>query len=98
MSNLMRRGAATLLRWLSRPSGRNDAWAELLECLGRSTAVEERALVVRRNAYRDAWHHAMHKQGVDFVLTVPHALPPMPKDGTAVATLISANYAFLFTS
>ena len=85
-----------MLRWFSRPAGRNDAFADLLSCIEPSGATAERALIVRRNAYREAWHQAMRKQEVDFVLTVPHALPPMPLGGTGTATLISANYAFVY--
>ena len=51
---------------------------------------------MRRDAYRESWRHAMKKQEVDFILTVSHALPPMPHGGTGIATLLSANYAFLF--
>lgn len=91
-----RRAFATLLRWFSRPAGRNDVYADLLACMGISTAAEERALIVRRDAYREAWQEAVRAQGIDFLITVPHALPPIPKDGTGVVTLISANYAFLY--
>ncbi|TFK90340.1 amidase signature enzyme [Polyporus arcularius HHB13444] len=89
---------AKLLRWLSRPLGRNDAWASLLEVFHPKSALEERRLVVEREAYRATWHEAWNREGLDFVLTVPHALPAVPTDPKASdrATLVSANYAFLY--
>ncbi|KAI0635257.1 amidase signature enzyme [Trametes polyzona] len=89
---------AMLLRWFSRPWGRNDAWAALLEVFHPRTAREERDLVVQRDAYRAAWHTAWRDAELDFLLTVPHALPAMPTDPKASdkATLVSANYAFLY--
>ncbi|OBZ77774.1 Fatty-acid amide hydrolase 1 [Grifola frondosa] len=90
--------AAMLLRWFSRPLGRNDAWAGLFEVLHSKSAAEERRLIVQREEHKAAWHAAMREQGLDFILTVPHALPPVPKEKTASnrATLVSANYAFLY--
>ena len=64
---------ATLLRWLSRPRGRNNAWASLLEVFHPKSTLEERRLVVEREAYKAAWHEAWNREGLDFVLTVPHA-------------------------
>ncbi|OSD08106.1 amidase signature enzyme [Trametes coccinea BRFM310] len=89
---------ATLLRWLSRPRGRNESWAALLETFHPRTPREERTLVGARDAFRAAWHDAWVAQGVDLVLTAPHALPAMPKEPAASekATLVSANYAFLY--
>ena len=94
----LKRLQATLLRWLSRPRGRNDAWAALLEVFHPKSAREERELVVRREAYRAAWHGAWRAEGLDLVLTAPHALPAMPAAPKASdkATLVSANYGFLY--
>ncbi|KAI0372038.1 amidase signature enzyme [Pilatotrama ljubarskyi] len=89
---------AAFLRWFSRPWGRNDAWASLLEIFHPRTALEERRLIVERDAYRAAWHEAWRREGLDLLLTVPHALPAIPKEPVASdkATLVSANYAFLY--
>lgn len=38
----------------------------------------------------------MRKQGIDLVLLPIFALPPVPMGGSGTATLIAANYAFLF--
>lgn len=70
---------AWTLRTFSRPSGRNETWASLLEGFHSKTASEQRKLTVQREEYRAAWHEAMREQEVDFVLTVPYALPGMPK-------------------
>ena len=86
---------AFLLRILSRPFGRNEAWASLLEVFHPKSVSEERSLISQRESYRAAWHRTWQEQNVDFVLTVPHALPPMPRGGSATATLVSAEYAFL---
>ena len=89
---------ATFLRWFSRPRGRNDAWASLIEAFHPKSALDERKLVVARETYKAAWHAAWKREGLDFVLTVPHALPAVPRDPRASdrATLVSADYAFLF--
>lgn len=87
---------AALIRWTARPAGRNDVFTDLLAALGPCTPADERELIVRRDAYREAWRHAMKKQEVDFILTPPHALPPMPHGGTGIATLVSSNYEFLY--
>ena len=89
---------AAFLRWFSRPWGRNDSWASLVEIFHPRTALEERKLIVERDAYRQAWHDAWHRDGLDLLLTVPHALPAMPKDPetSSKATLVAANYAFLY--
>ncbi|GJE86634.1 amidase signature enzyme [Phanerochaete sordida] len=93
---ILKRFVANCLRWFSSPSGRNDAYASLLECLHPCTISEERALAVRLEEYRGRWTQYMTEQGIDFVLTVPHSLPPMPRGGTDIATLLPASYCFLF--
>ncbi|KAH9852547.1 amidase signature enzyme [Lenzites betulinus] len=94
----LKRLNATFLRWFSRPWGRNEAWAALLEVFHPRTAYEERALVVERDAYRAAWFDAWRDAKLDLLLTVPHALPAVPMDPKASdkATLVSAGYAFLY--
>nr|VWO95981.1 Protein kinase domain-containing protein [Ganoderma boninense] len=89
---------AKLLRWFSRPWGRNDAWASLIEVFHPKSTLDERRLVVEREAYKAAWHEAWRREGLDFVLTVPHSLPAVPRDPRASdrATLVSANYAFMY--
>ncbi|KAI0777764.1 amidase signature enzyme [Trametes elegans] len=94
----LKRLQATFTRWFSRPWGRNEAWASLLEVFHPCSPLEERRLILEREAYRAAWHEAWHRQGLDLLLTAPHALPAISKDPKASqqATLVSANYAFLY--
>ncbi|KZT70501.1 amidase signature enzyme [Daedalea quercina L-15889] len=87
---------AFMYRLLSRPKGRNDVWAALIEALHPKTVAEEREQIVAREAFKAAWHQAWQEQGVDFVLIVPHAIPPVPRGGIGTATLVSASYCFLF--
>ena len=68
-----------ILRTFSRPLGRNEPWATIVEGFGQKTVSEEWDLIVQRDAYRAAWHKAMRNQGVDFILTVVHPLPVMPE-------------------
>ncbi|EKM56949.1 uncharacterized protein PHACADRAFT_254364, partial [Phanerochaete carnosa HHB-10118-sp] len=96
LPSLVKRLVVNCLRWFSSPPGRNDAYARLIECLHPCSIADERKLSILVEEYRTRWAGAMTEQGVDFILTVPHALPPMPKDGTGTATLLSANYCFLY--
>ncbi|KAI0341449.1 amidase signature enzyme [Trametopsis cervina] len=85
------------LRWFSRPLGRNDRFADLFASVNAQTVSEERLLNLKRSEYRASWQQALRKQGIDFILSPIHALPPMPKGGSGVASLLSANYAFIFS-
>lgn len=87
---------ASLLRMLSRPAGRNDAFAALSEVLHPMSVAEERALVLKREEQKAAWTKAFKDQGVDFILTIAHPLPPVPRGKSGTATLLSASSAFLF--
>ena len=57
---------------------------------------EERMLVVQRDKYRAAWHERWADEGLDFVLTVPHALPALENGSSEKVTLMSAGYTFIF--
>lgn len=92
----IKRLMAASLRLLSRPAGRNDGWAGIVESLHTKTAVEERDLIVEREDYKAKWRQAMKDQGIDFILCPVHALPPLPHKGTAVASLIASNYCFMY--
>lgn len=92
----VKRLIASMLRIFSKPTGRNNAFADLSETLHPISVAEEHALVLRREEQKAAWTKAFKDQGVDFLLTVAHPLPPMPKGKTAKATLLSASYAFIY--
>lgn len=89
---------ANYIRWSASPPGRNDAYARMLECMHPCSISEERRLNICREEYRARWVAAMKQQDIDFILTLSHSLPPMPKDGTATATLLAANYCFLYNT
>ncbi|CCM04743.1 uncharacterized protein FIBRA_06933 [Fibroporia radiculosa] len=92
----VKKALALLLRSLSRPTGRNDAWAALLETFHEMTPADERRTIVEREAYRAAWHTEWQAQGIDFVLTIPHSLPPIPRGETGTVSLVSSGYTFIF--
>ncbi|KAF8547725.1 amidase signature enzyme [Imleria badia] len=79
-----------LLAMLTRSLTGDEVWASLTESLHTKTAAEERALVVARDEYRERWHDAWEAEGLDFVLTMPHPLPAIPKGAAEKVTLISA--------
>lgn len=59
--------------------------------------MEERRLVHQRDLYRAKWHRQLIEEGIDFILTVPHALPALENGGSERATLMSAGYTFIFS-
>jgi hypothetical protein len=71
--------------------------AELYTILHKKTVMEERRLVEERDNYRAEWHKKLTEEGVDFVLTVPHALPALENGGSERTTLMSAGYTFIFS-
>lgn len=79
-----------LLAMLTRSLTGDELGASLIESLHTKTAAEERALVVARDEYRARWYDAWEEEGLDFVLTVPHPLPAIPKGTAEKVTLISA--------
>lgn len=83
---LIRKFVALLTRKLTG----DHMYASLIEKLHRKTSSEERELVVARDEYRGRWFDAWEAQGVDFVLSVPHALPAIPTGTAEKVTLISA--------
>ncbi|KAF7324107.1 Amidase domain-containing protein [Mycena kentingensis (nom. inval.)] len=80
--------------WLERPT--DPFAASLLAAMHPKTVLEERALVVRRDALRAEWHDRWTEENLDFVLTVPHALPALENGTGERASLLSAGYTFLF--
>ncbi|KAF9442888.1 amidase signature enzyme [Macrolepiota fuliginosa MF-IS2] len=71
--------------------------ADLYSILHKKTVLEERELVEQRDNYRADWHKRWIEEGIDFVLTVPHALPALENGGSERATLMSAGYTFIFS-
>lgn len=71
--------------------------AELYSILHTKTVMEERRLIEERDNYRAEWHKKLIEEGVDFILTVPHALPALENGGSERATLMSAGYTFIIS-
>jgi hypothetical protein len=61
------------------------------------SVVDVRELVAQREQYRAAWHAHWIESGLDFVLTVPHALPAFKHGESEKATLMSAGYTCIFS-
>ena len=93
---LVKKAIGGYLRWSSTPAGRNDAYADLLESMHPQSVADERVFYEQRDEYRARWISAMDEQGIDYIITLQHALPPMPRDGTRTATLLAASYCFLY--
>ena len=101
-------GVARLLRiiWLPKLLRAVYAWylrhircdpitADLVVGLSRKTSAQHYTLVARREAYRARFHQAWSDSGVDFVLTVPNAMPALPLGGMK-NSVASCGYSFLF--
>ncbi|KAG0702173.1 amidase signature domain-containing protein [Suillus ampliporus] len=84
------------LAMITRKWSGDEAYASMLETLHVKSPAEERALVVSRDEYRAKWHKAWEVEGLDFVLTVPHALPAIPAGSAEKVTLVSAAYMMIF--
>jgi Asp-tRNA(Asn)/Glu-tRNA(Gln) amidotransferase A subunit family amidase len=74
----------------------DEVWASMLEKFHPKTPAEERALVLSRDEHRERWYQAWEYEGLDFVLTVPHALPAIPAGTAEKVTLVSASYSMMF--
>ncbi|KDR72742.1 hypothetical protein GALMADRAFT_143024 [Galerina marginata CBS 339.88] len=71
--------------------------SQLYDIMHTKTVVEDRDNVAARDRYRAEWHKKWTEEGLDFVLTVPMALPACENDSSEKTTLMSAGYAFLFS-
>ena len=89
-------GKSDLALDLAERLGGDRVGASLLRSLNPATILDERNLIVKRDAYRQKWFDACNACGADFVLTVPHPLPAFERGGTESATLTSASYCILF--
>ncbi|KAH7924937.1 amidase signature enzyme [Leucogyrophana mollusca] len=85
-----------LLAQVTRRLNGDEVWASMLEKLHPKSPSEERALVVAREQYKAKWHDTWDAEGLDFVLTVPHALPAIPSGSAEKVTLVSAGYMMIF--
>lgn len=84
-----------LYAWYLRYIRRDEVYAGLIEVWHEKTVPEYLALVARREAYREYWFEWMRKEGLDFILTVPNALPAVPHGGMKEG-FKACGYTFLF--
>lgn len=84
-----------LYAWFVRTVYRDPIYAGLIEDWHEKTVQEYYALVARREQYRKKWFDWWKKEELDFLLTVPNALPAFPHGGSKTAWR-SCGYTFLF--
>lgn len=81
--------------WWVRHVRRDEIYAGLLEGWREKSIAEYYTLVARREDYRARWHEAWARSGIDFLLTVPNALPAVPHGGMKYGFKV-CGYSFLF--
>ncbi|KAL0958215.1 hypothetical protein HGRIS_000374 [Hohenbuehelia grisea] len=77
LPRLLKRIYAFYLRYIAR----DPLYAELVEVWHEKRVDEYLALVGQREAYRGRWFEYWREEGLDYVLTVPNALPAVPHGG-----------------
>lgn len=70
--------------------------SQLYGIMHRKTVVQDRQLIIARDVYRAEWHKKWMEEGLDFVLTVPHAFPALENGTSEQTTLMSAGYTLIF--
>ncbi|PPQ69841.1 hypothetical protein CVT24_003180 [Panaeolus cyanescens] len=84
-----------ILSFLTRSS--DPLSSGLFKIMHKKTVVEDRTNVALSDEYRAEWHKKWTEEGLDFVLTIPYALPAVEHDASEKTTLMSAGYTFLFS-
>lgn len=74
---------------------RDHLYATLLDGFAEKSVSEYWALIVRRESYRAIWADAWKASGIDFVLTIPNALPAVRHGGMSKGWRV-CGYTFLF--
>ena len=70
--------------------------SQLYGMMHTKTTVQDRKSIVARDLYRAEWHERWKEEGLDFVLTVPHAFPALENGTSEQTTLMSAGYTLIF--
>lgn len=70
--------------------------SQIYSIMHSKSAVQERELIIARDLYRAEWHKKWTEEGLDFVLTVPHAFPALENGTSEQTTLMSAGYTLIF--
>ncbi|KII84633.1 hypothetical protein PLICRDRAFT_355330 [Plicaturopsis crispa FD-325 SS-3] len=84
-----------LYAWYLRHIRGDELYAGLIETWHEKTVAEFWALVAQREDYRKRWFDMWTDEELDFVLTVPNALPAVPHGGMKEG-FKSCGYTFLF--
>ena len=81
--------------WYLRHIHKDEIYAGLVENWYEKTVEEYLALIARREEYRAQWFDMWKEEALDFVLTVPNALPAVPHGGMKQGWK-ACGYTFLF--
>lgn len=73
----------------------DKVWATLVRDWNKKTITERWDLVSEREAYKSNFFDAWKKSEIDFLITVPNAIPAFPHRGLA-ESYSSCGYTFLF--
>lgn len=73
----------------------DNIWADLVEGLSERTTQQQWALVNEREFHRLAWTEWFKKQGIDFLICPPSALPALPH-GAMKTAIAACGYTFMF--
>ena len=85
-----------LCPWFYRHVLRDEVYASLVEGWSVKPIQEIYALVGQRNNYRTEWFEYWQKEKLDFVLTVPSALPAIKHGDSRRSMWRACGYTFLF--
>ncbi|KAI8985015.1 amidase signature enzyme [Trametes punicea] len=84
-----------LYAWYLRYIRGDDTYAGIVENCYEKTVEQYLALIAAREGYREQWFDKLKGEAIDFVLTVPNALPATPHGGMKSA-IAACGYTFLF--
>jgi hypothetical protein len=84
-----------LYAWFIRKFYGDHIYAGLVENWHEKTVQEYYALIASREEYRKKWFDWWNEEELDFLLTVPNALPAFPHGGSKTGWR-SCGYTFLF--
>lgn len=74
---------------------KDEVWAGLLDSWREKTVQEQWDLVIRREKLKAEWHEYWQRHEIDFLLTVPHALPAVPEGGMK-HSIAACGYTFMW--
>lgn len=74
---------------------RDEIYAGLLDGWHEKRVTEFWPLVAQREGYKNQWFEYWQQENLDFVLTVPNALPAIPH-GAMKNSFAACGYTFLF--